>query len=362
MGDRIVLSLMLLLISSLILNMQYSNSRINPVSKVFAATAIGSEDQKTSNNEEGQEVVNNNESNKTSSKQSEEASKPRLMEGLGILDTQNKESPAQSEEGSNASGTETNKSAKTPSEDKFNLMLGNKIQESTTTPSNLTSSDQISNQSENASKPELTILDKGSSILEKGLSPEGNPTYKVPTYKVKVTFDSMTVHDDLEGAFSGDGEYDIAAYVQGIKVGLTDASGPGAGLWDVSTGETVYFDPGTEVTVDTQLPLSIFTVGSEVDSCGRTAFPENMQSALLNALERNSRTVALQEIKVIQDSINGQINSAFSCVETAFSSKNDILGVINEVIDITGYGETYHATKSAPGAFTLKYTISVTAP
>jgi hypothetical protein len=76
-------------------------------------------------------------------------------------------------------------------------------------------------------------------------------------YKVKVTFDSMT--HDHEGALSGDGEYDIAAYVQGIKVGLTDASGPGDGLWDISSGETVSFDRGTEVTVDISdyVPLSI---------------------------------------------------------------------------------------------------------
>jgi hypothetical protein len=36
----------------------------------------------------------------------------------------------------------------------------------------------------------------------------------VNKYQVKVTFDSMTVHDTHEGIFSGDGEYDIAVYVQ----------------------------------------------------------------------------------------------------------------------------------------------------
>jgi hypothetical protein len=66
-----------------------------------------------------------------------------------------------------------------------------------------------------------------------------------------------------------------------ILVDLTDASTGGGiytgqdmppfGLGDVSEGETVYFDPGTEVTVNLPktLPLSIFTAGQEVDGCGR---------------------------------------------------------------------------------------------
>ena len=43
------------------------------------------------------------------------------------------------------------------------------------------------------------------------------------------------------------------------------------GLGDVSHGETVYFSPLAEVTVDIPetLPLSIFTAGVEVDNCGR---------------------------------------------------------------------------------------------
>ena len=49
---------------------------------------------------------------------------------------------------------------------------------------------------------------------------------------------------------------------------------PAYGLGDASEGETIYFDPGAEVTVslpDT-LPLSIFTVGQEIDECGRVKF------------------------------------------------------------------------------------------
>ena len=69
-------------------------------------------------------------------------------------------------------------------------------------------------------------------------------------------------------------EYDLNAFVQGIKVGLTDASyttdlcaGWGCNsrpaLLDVSQGETLYFKPDTEVILDLPrtVQLSIFTVG-----------------------------------------------------------------------------------------------------
>ena len=39
-----------------------------------------------------------------------------------------------------------------------------------------------------------------------------------------VVCDSIRVHEDHEGALSGDAEYDLTAYVQGVKVGLTDKS------------------------------------------------------------------------------------------------------------------------------------------
>jgi hypothetical protein len=101
-----------------------------------------------------------------------------------------------------------------------------------------------------------------------------------------VTFDSITVHDNHEGLIDGDGEWKLAAYVQGKKIDLTEAGcTPGTitvtlpngqhltidkckvtGLGDVGDGETIKFRPG-EVTVDIPLglPLSIFVYGEEVD-------------------------------------------------------------------------------------------------
>jgi hypothetical protein len=218
----------------------------------------------------------------------------------------------------------------------------------TTSPSDLISDNQTSNQTEETSKPRMFERQLSPDVL-KDLSILTSP----PPYKVRVVFDSMTVHNSHEGTFSGDGEYDIVAYVQGKKVGLTDASGPGDGLWDVSSGETVTFKPGTEATVSisSNLPLSIMTVGSEVDGCDRTAFPEDIQDGILRVLTLGGA------LKSIQDEINSGINW-IGCKLNG----NDVLGVISKIYQPTDYGAGSHAEKSDKGDFSLRYTVSVTAP
>jgi hypothetical protein len=239
------------------------------------------------------------------------------------------------------------------SEDTSNLPSNNISQEAiTTSPSDIISDNQTSNQTEETSKPRM---------FERQLSPDvlkDLQTLTPPLYKVKVVFDSMTVHNDHEGALSGDGEYDIAAYVQGIKVGLTDASGPGDGLWDVSSGESVTFDPGTEVAVDipATLPLSIFTVGSEVDGCGRTVFPREIQETL-NDLLSVPYYLLLGSFRDVHNDINKAINWVGCKL-----NPNDILGLVNVLYEPTEYGAGAHAEKSDKGDFTLKYTISVSNP
>jgi len=169
-----------------------------------------------------------------------------------------------------------------------------------------------------------------------------------------VTFNSITVNDKHEGALSGDGEYDLAAYVQGRIVRLTDASGPGAGLMDVSNGETVNFKPGTQVTIERQetIPISIFTVGTEVDGCGRGAFPDNIQQTL--PIFDNPQLDWLTPIAQFQD----KTNSYAHCGGT-FTDANDILGTIREFYDPPGYGVGPHEVRSSNGDFTLRYTIEM---
>ena len=135
------------------------------------------------------------------------------------------------------------------------------------------------------------------------------------TYKVKVQFDSITVYEDHEGPLSGDAEYDLTAYVQGVKVELTDKT-TGEGIWvgqdippfglgDVSEGETVTFDPETEVTVEIPdtLPLLIFTVGDEVDHSCRSKHPDNMWDKLITILQKPQDTW-FDSVKVIQQNEN----------------------------------------------------------
>jgi hypothetical protein len=230
----------------------------------------------------------------------------------------------------------------------------------TTSPSDIMPGNQTSNQTEETTKPRM---------FERQLSPDVLKDFSIltpsPPYKIKATFDSMTVHNDHEGALSGDGEYDIAAYVQGIKVGLTDASGPGDGLWDVSSGETVTFDPGTEVIVDIPptVPLSIFTVGSEVDGCDRTAFPENVQSTIVDIIQNSPVGGIIAAVDAIRgvDEVQKHINGAINWIGCKLNP-NDVLGTINQAYEPTSYGAGSHTEKSNNGDFTLRYTISVTTP
>jgi hypothetical protein len=125
-----------------------------------------------------------------------------------------------------------------------NVSRINELSEFTTKPLGAESITAPSNQSEGTSISSLT----NKKLIPKSMVPDVTVINNL--YTVKVTFDSMTVHNNHKGLLSGDGEFDIVAYVHANRVGLTDPSGPGSGLWDVSEGETVSFDPGTEITVN----------------------------------------------------------------------------------------------------------------
>ena len=217
-----------------------------------------------------------------------------------------------------------------------------------------------SQEKEETAKPSVTkknplpaseaVPDAGASAL----APSG-----LPPYKVKVTFNSVTVHNNHEGFASGDGEYDLNVYVHGMLAKLTDMSrSTGAqGLWDVSNGETVNFPAGSSITVsiDRTVPLSFFTVGSEVDGCGRTAFSSNVQSKLTFLLSKGiNYLIPLGDVQNYIDKFINYIGCLFN--------PNDDLGDIVKVYNPTGYGAGFHADKSDTGDFTLRYTISVTPP
>ena len=203
-------------------------------------------------------------------------------------------------------------------------------------------------------------------------------------YKVTVTFDSITVNDNHEGLFSGDGEYNLAAYVQGIKVGLSDASEQsncaglscteGPALLDINSGETVDFKPGTEVSIDlpATVPLSIFTTGVEVDSCGLIPLPEGDDplNVLLTdpPLNPNSLAEVFRHPELNWHHIIPIYQHVVQRNANCFSvDDNDDLGSIikfynppGHSYEPIGWGAGFHTNVvSSTGDYTLRYTITV---
>ena len=278
-------------------------------------------------------------------------------------------------ESEDISDNEFNESATTLSENMSNFTTSTSNPESITmTPSDLGTGNQTSNQTKSESNTTSTVGEK----LSKGMITDNSITTPPPTYKVTVIFDSITVHNTHEGALSGDGEYDLTAYVQGMKVGLTDNSyGGGApyaytgalppvGLGDVSTGETVNFDPDARVTVDLPgtVPLIIFTAGDEIDDCDRRSHPDNIQDKIGGILQQPQNTW----IDSIQYIARGE--SLPNCDFGLLENINERLGNIvklyfppGQSYEPIGYGAGSHTNViSDKGDYTLRYTITVTPP
>lgn len=199
-------------------------------------------------------------------------------------------------------------------------------------------------------------------LISKSIIPKlGIFTASSAPYKVKVAFTSITVHNDREGIGSGDGEYDLNAYVHGKLVKLTDLSRSlgSDGLWDVSSGETVNFPAGSEITVDIDKsqPLSIFTVGSEVDGCGRTAFPASVQNEVVKAL------IPIVDVPFVGrlEGIRNILHDGINYVGCTFN-QNDAIGYVVKAYAPTGYDAGSHTDVSNLRDFTLRYTIIVTPP
>ena len=225
---------------------------------------------------------------------------------------------------------------------------------------------------------------------------------KIEKYKVNVKFDSITVHNDHEGTFSGDGEYVLSAYVHGIKVDLTKLSQwRDSGLGDVSSGETVTFPAGNfiGVNIDNTLPLTIVTAGIEDDGCGKPLLPDNIQKVVYSTVaNETAKTLGVENgtqgvttagsgnkgpstVKgagaaagaaagqyyggeagamagqIVGDKVGGYVESGLDSIKCKINS-NDKIGMIDEGYNPPNYGAGPHEVKSDAGDFTLRYTIS----
>lgn len=186
------------------------------------------------------------------------------------------------------------------------------------------------------------------------------------TNKVTVKFDSITVHNDHEGFGRGDGEYNLVAYVQGYRIKLTEATEFGVcggitapdhcdyELWDVDSGQTVYFEPDTDVSVEIadSIPLSIFTLGDEVDGCMRTPYPSS------EAMRGHLNIFSNPQLDWRSQIQSYQTRSAASS-SCSLGNDNDVLGALNEFYDPPSYNGGPHQIKSSNADFTLRYTITV---
>ena len=212
--------------------------------------------------------------------------------------------------------------------------------------------------------------------------PDQETAQPIEKYRVNVRFDRITVHNDHEGFASGDGEYQLNAYVQGRLVDLTKLSQwRDAGLTDVSSDETVQFNPGnfTSVDIDRLTQLTLFTVGSEDDGCGKLPLPGFLQSTVnsktLNETRQQGGAVVGGVIGGIYGGpagaaagkeIGPQLQKLSNDLTTKFLGKisckvnaNDDIGKIVQTYDPPRFGAGPHTVKSDAGDFTLTYSIAV---
>lgn len=243
---------------------------------------------------------------------------------------------------------------------------------------------------QNVSTPKIKTLDTLSN--NKTLSKSGGiSTADIlpPAYQVKVTFYWLQVHNDHDGTLRGSGEWDMAAFVQGIKVPLTDKSWTGicggamhdtpppCGLGDIDGGDSVTFsdqgkpiDAGTSVTLQLPrtVPLSIFTAGIEVDDCGRAVFPDDKEQIKLMQLMRDERLDWIHPIQNFIHEVAAQDNlytvtplSDPICGYSDLLAGSDKLGNIIRFYEPVDYGKSDRCIqdKSDSGDYTLCYRITV---
>jgi hypothetical protein len=203
-------------------------------------------------------------------------------------------------------------------------------------------------------------------------------------YKVKVKFDSITVHNNHEGLLHGDGEYYLYAIVQGRVLDLTEASL--GHLYDVGSGQTVHFAPYAYVTVTIpqDLALSIYTVGFEEDKCGTALLGDRgSYTQAVTKILQGPKEDRYSEIRKLIDSTNKYFFVASGCgaiddhdrigfINRIYEPPGTITEVLGQSIESIGYGAGVHKNvlstngdypdaprSQAPADFTLRYTISV---
>jgi hypothetical protein len=226
------------------------------------------------------------------------------------------------------------------------------------------------------------------SVLSDGIS---QADIGPPAYRVTVTFYNIRVHNDHDGTFRGNGEWDLAAFVQGIKVPLTEkscrtepittgVSVADCGLGSIEGGTTAYFgDLGKPVDLGTSVylqmprtvPLSIFTAGIEEDDCGRAEFPDEKEQLKLMSVMRDERLNWIEPIRQFIGNVRAVDNQYTTgvdgqnfdpiCAYSDIFAGSDKIGNIIKFYEPIDYGKSDECIqeKSESGDYTLCYRIAV---
>jgi F5/8 type C domain-containing protein len=170
-------------------------------------------------------------------------------------------------------------------------------------------------------------------------------SYALPALKhtIKVTFDSITVHNDHDGFARGAGEWYNYAFVQGKLVVLE---------MEPDTDDTINLGKEIAVQLDGTTPLSIFTVGFEQDYQGVLPYHN-----FCKAIPGTDLSIFNSPASDWPDGIEKYLRQFLEAADEKCDT--DRLGRINEFYDPTAYGAGAHEVKSHTGDFTLKYTVSV---
>jgi hypothetical protein len=222
-------------------------------------------------------------------------------------------------------------------------------------------------------------------VTQQPTTPPPEPAKAPPLekYRVKVTFDTITVHNDHEAFGEGDGEYKLGAYVDGLPItdltALSQWKTPGAGaLNDVASGETLKFQPGNSYVteLDSMTALPILAVGKEYDGCN-SGIIGLLPTSISGPLEENRKNMSRaagaavggayggpagamvgEKLGPVLDKISNALEKKITGYVLCKINADDDIGSIEAHYDPPTYGAGQKCEKSDAGDYTLCYTIS----
>jgi hypothetical protein len=221
--------------------------------------------------------------------------------------------------------------------------------------SNKTNSEQVQLEEEKET-PKVIPPKKFGSDLAVNIT-TSNLTATNLSYKVKINFRSIIVFNDHDPIGSGCGEYDLAVYVQGTLV--VPASTLRQVCGESAPGGTEYFfdyntfDYGAFVAKPGESfwdlpPLSIMTIGVEVDNCGKVTWPKEIKEIKDILADKGTTRPyyagAKEKIAQIQSDMTwfaqggGVVLPNYGYKGCTASNKNDMLSPINDLYYPPSYG------------------------